>query len=156
MELNQNSLAKGFLTKEWKQTQNKWLLSTGSKDTNNTMEKWTKETTEALHEYTTNMWKERNETIHGTSQKESIEAKKNICRKQIKELYKLSRKQLSTKQKSYFKVPLRLRLKMSLDAMNNWIEIVETSFQQVEEKQTGLKAWLFPKQKEWVDKYKVR
>ena len=128
MHLSENLLEKGFVSKKWKEAQRIWSRSiAGSKKRR--QQQWGRDLVIGLQTYTYDVWKVRNEKLHGCNTAEANRIKKEKCIQRVKELYGMSRKHLSGKDKTLFCLPVQLRVKSSRSAMRRWIETVEYIFQ---------------------------
>ena len=90
---------------------------------------WGRDLVIAIQTFTYEVWKMRNEVLHGKDAKENREIKLAKCRERIRELHKLDRGCLSMEDKKFFKLPMRLWQKLGLSAMRQWIETMEYLFQ---------------------------
>ena len=75
---------------------------------------WSRDTVVAVQTYTYDIWKTRNELLHGRDAKESHKIKLTKSIDRIKTLYKMNRGSLSMDNKRIFKLPLNLSLKTGL------------------------------------------
>ena len=98
MHLSQYSLEKGFICQNWCNAQNKWKHTQAGKTTKK-YQTWGKDLVVALQTYTYEVWKARNEMLHGSNKSKNMEKKKERCRNRIKELYSLPRQGLTLEDK---------------------------------------------------------
>ena len=134
IHLSQSSFEKGFISKNWARAQEAWVLSN---NVNNGYKQqyWGRDLVIEIQTYTYELWKARNEIMHGNSAVEQNRKKTEACKEKIRELYKLSRANLNDREKKIFKLPLNIRLKSSRQAMRLWIETAELIFQRAMEKE---------------------
>ena len=144
LHLGQSSLEKGFTSKYWEKAQREWIKShQGCKKYKQI--NWGRDLVIALQTYTFDMWKIRNEILHGNTKEEGMEKKKQQCKERITQLYKMSRKDLSLEDKKYFRMPLQFRLKMGYSGMRQWIELAEHIFQRrMNTNEKKKLSWYFP------------
>ena len=143
LHLSQKSFDKGFTSKKWAEAQECWV--TNQRGKKKKYQQWDRDLIIALQSYTYEMWKARNEILHGSNHKENVEKKKEKCRERIKELYRMDRSILSSEAKKLFRLPVNIQIKAGLSSMRQWIEHVEFIFQramEIEEKKKIL--WYFP------------
>ena len=130
--LQQYSFEKGFHSKKWNQAQQIWAESLPKKEKYKHTH-WGRDFVIAIQQYTYEVWKGRNEILHGSTPTESKELRKEKCKLKIQELYNLPRQKLNAADKNYFKLPLQFRQRCSLSAMVQWIEIAELIHQRAME-----------------------
>ena len=146
--LNNDAIAKGFLSKHWKTAQ-RWY--------NTNAEEWTIKAIGFLHEYTYSCWKARNEFIHGKTQKESRKAKRIRLCQTVKDIYSKDRGGLSNSDKKIFKLPIAQRLKSGTASLEIWIDMAYRIFNKNgKDKQTTLHSWLYNSQQELRKNEKMR
>ena len=142
--LNQASLEKGFTSKKWHIAQQEWARIINS-DKGYKQKYWGRDLIIELQTYSYELWKTRNEILHGNTVAEQNKKKYEECKERIRELYKIPRTNLNEKEKKIFKLPLALRLKSSRQAMRLWIETAELCFQRAMENDERSKIkWYFP------------
>ena len=139
LALGEYALERGYISKKWRQTQQLWAQST--KECID--KRWTVNIITSVQQYTYNIWKIRNNILHGKTLQSAHEEKRKKCKERIAELYKKSRRQLSNTQKKHFKVPLKLRQKAGMESMMLWISMTEMIFQQTNTTQTNLEKCFF-------------
>ena len=151
--LHQNSFERGFHSIKWETVQQTWARQFPTKERYK-HKIWARDFIIAIQQYSYDVWKGRNEILHGTNNEDSREKKQARYREKIKELYKLPRSKLTTEDKNYFKLPLQFRMRSSSSAMMQWIEMAELIHQRAMEKKDKTKIhWFFPfKENEEKDK----
>ena len=124
-ELGQHSVPKGYLISEWSQLQLMW-----EEATNSTASKycWGKEIICSLHTYVYDVWKSRNDIVHGKTEKSLKQIKRANLQSKVEHLYKKGRANLNLKEKSYFKLPIEQRQKRGIESLSLWVQIVECMF----------------------------
>ena len=72
-----------------------------------------------------NCWKRRNETIHGIEIDESRLKKLERIKKVVREIYRRKSELRSTRFSRVFKMPLKKRLKLGIQANTIWVGMAE-------------------------------
>ena len=153
--LGTNSMAKGYLVKQWLRVHYEWGVSTTTNPY--TPSQWAKRTIEALHSYTFLTWKERNDILHKDKVKSKTAVKRSQLQQRIDSLYKRGRANLTLKEKRYFYLPVEQRQRKGIDHMTLWIQIVEAIFRKRgQARQEKIDSWLTGStpSRNWKDKYK--
>ena len=149
VSLGEETLLKGMIVKQWMSAQMQWCRHNNMRCDG----KWWKmNVIKALQNFTFSMWTKRNQILHGDEDTEILELKKSKCHKQIKQLFKKSRRNLNFDEKKLFKLPLVYRMKGLVAGMLLWIERVELIFQnkdQDEDNNLTTKYWWYKQTKKW-------
>ena len=144
MHLSQFSLEKGFLSIHWGIAQTIWIQACGGTKVKQ-QQHWCRDVIMYIQGYSYEIWKARNEVLHGASEKESNIIKAQKCKDRIKQLYQMPRTNLTLEDKKIFKLPMLYRQKLSINSMRQWIELCELVFQKSMERENRKKLqWYFP------------
>ena len=140
-DIQNSALEKGFISSRWAKAQQLWEQLHPSRTKNNM---WERNLVILLQQYTLSIWDKRNKLLHGETKKENKEIRLHKCRDKVRTLYKYPRQELTIKERRYFNLPLRYRLKGSISAMELWIEVVETIYRKKEQSEQGkITNWLY-------------
>ena len=151
--IGQNALEKGFLSKQWIQAQDEWESTQQGKKKYS--KRWNKEVVTLLQTYTYQLWKTRNEFIHGKHSEEFLQSTKTKLRQRVTELYKKEKFSLTSQERNIFNIPLSQQRKGSKLHLKAWIEKAEVIFQKYEARENkSIDTWFYPMPKEWKDKFK--
>ena len=151
-DLGIHSISKGYWYKGWNDVQNMWEQQCSI---SHQKYHWGKETLTAIHSYVYSCWKERNDIIHGKSEKSKQHLKKADIKKRINHLYNLGRANLNEREKNYFKLPVEQRVKRGIEANMLWIVMVDSFFKaKGAARQESMDTWLNTPEKSWRDRLK--
>ena len=89
---------------------------------------------EVIHEYTYEIWKKRNEILHGKEYKIAKQKRIDRCREKIKEMYKRNRTHLNDYEKRLFALPCKARLRKGINSMEAWLTLVSSIFKDATDK----------------------
>ena len=95
MQLGNNSLPQGYLTKEWLIVQNQWLCAS---NTNSKGKNWIKEMITSLHTYTYSVWKWRNDILHKDAVKSIKVLRRQRLQQRTTDLYQRGRANFTPRQ----------------------------------------------------------
>ena len=144
-DIGWKNVRRGFISKKWAEIQQEYDTSKKlqPKQWNTTIIQW-------LLEYSWEMWKERNQALHGTNMKETREKRLEQLRREVGYLYSRVAnlpKPHSNDVKQMFKLKEENRKKKGVVALETWINIATKIVKVAEEaapklKQTELDEWL--------------
>lgn len=140
LEFGEGSLERGFLSKNWQRAQE---IHTSGRIQKYKQAQWGAKLTKHILLYTYEIWQKRNEYIHGKTMKESMESKRILLKKEVKKMYERDRKNLTEKEKRYFKLPMNQRQKNGLEGMKLWLKLTEAAFNRADnDSQKKLTRWI--------------
>ena len=141
-----NEFCQGYCHKGWARIQGKHYKSTGVKSRALNIERWKKMFCTILGEFCMDCWNVRNEAIHGKEIEESRKKRMERIKGIIKGIYKKRNEIRGTRYYRIFKMPLKKRLKMGVQANTLWIGMAEESLRLHREMQTKntIDRWLQP------------
>ena len=150
-QLGEHSLPKGYLHKSWFLAQLKWTDATTRQ-----IQTWTINVITALHTYTISVWKLRNDILHKDAVKSKKARQRIELQQRVESLYKRGRANLTTKEKTYFALPVEQRQRKGIESMMLWIKLVEAIFRnRGQATQVKIDEWLTGSTPpdDWKDKY---
>jgi hypothetical protein len=116
----------GLHSSHWMITQNEYYSDEGISSYVSTGNVWASRLIGLLYEYADDdIWKHRNEIVHGTKLKELRHVRLGRLQQKVKDYYDKLRKVLTKKEKAIFKMPVTQRLKTGTYNLQLWLDITD-------------------------------
>jgi hypothetical protein len=128
-EIGWDKFLKGFIVKDWGILQGQYY----QQQSNLNRRKYTKKTWShnlllQLHYYRQQVWKVRNDTLHGGVTKEQRQLNRTQMIMEVKALYKKNRRRIPLCERILFQLPLRFRIKQGNQQLQLWIKRAKLMF----------------------------
>ena len=136
----------------WEQIQRKYLSNKNLGSTAPSAVEWSKKTIMILSDYANEVWKIRNQAVHGPHGATSRKKRLDELKTKVIALYAHSSKEPSPAVRKMFKVPLEKRLRRGITNLTEWYSLTQRVIQQEKQRKgprqiTLQQAWTNHRQK---------
>ena len=133
-ELGWDALWQGFLVHNWSTIQQRYIKQNhliyqpiihGKKlPTHDTIEVWKRYLAKELVTYTMDCWQYRNDTLHAAEEQATTKHHRQCLIATVRTLYEDSRSLTRDKDKKFFRMPCRLRVRQHTSGLQTWADTV--------------------------------